>query len=63
MNRRVYLGITRSQEISAGRRGQFEIASGPGIIDTMVTLGVEDQTMDESPSLIQEAIQRWQSQQ
>ena len=78
--------VVRDTGYFPGRRGQFEIASGPNIIDTMVTLGVEDQTMDdpapagkaaalferirgyaltieESRSLIQEALQRWQSQQ
>ena len=88
MSRRpnLVIQVVRDTGYFPGRRGQFEIASGPGIIDTMVTWGVEDQTMDdpalvgkaaalferirgyaltieESRSLIQEALQRWQSQQ
>jgi hypothetical protein len=82
----VVIQVVRDTGYFPGRRGQFEIASGPKIADTMVTLGVEDQTMDdpvivgkaaalferirgyaltieESRALIQEALQRWQSQQ
>jgi hypothetical protein len=78
--------VVRDTGYFPGRRGQFELASGPKIPDTMVMLGVEDQTMDdpdlvaksaamferirgyaltieESRAFIQEALQRWQSQQ
>ena len=88
MSRRpnLVIQVVRDTGYFPGRRAQFEIASGPKIIDTMVTLGVEDQTMEdpvlvgkaaalferirgyaltieESRALIQEALQRWQSQQ
>ena len=88
MSRRpnLVIQVVRDTRYFPGRRAQFEIASGPKIIDTMVTLGVEDQTMEdpalvgkaaalferirgyaltieESRALIQEALQRWQSQQ
>ena len=88
MSRRpnLVIQVVRDTGYFPGRRAQFEIASGPKITDTMVTLGVEDQTMDdpalvgkaaalferirgyaltieESRALIQEALQRWQSQQ
>src|SRR6266567_4709103 len=78
--------VVRDTGYFPGLRAQFEIASGPKITDTMVTLGVEDQTMDdpvlvgkaaalferirgyaltieESRALIQEALERWKSQQ
>lgn len=78
--------VVRDTGYFPGLRGQFEIASGPKITDTMVLWGVEDQTMDdpvivgkaaalferirgyaltieESRAFIQEALQRWQSQQ
>jgi hypothetical protein len=88
MSRRpnLVIQVVRDTGYFPGRRAQFEIASGPKITDTMVTLGVEDQTMEdpalvgkaaalferirgyaltieESRALIQEAVQRWQSQQ
>ena len=88
MSRRpnLVIQVVRDTGYFPGRRGQFEIASGPKITDTMVMWGVEDQTMDdpvvvgkaaalferirgysltieESRALIQEARQRWQSQQ
>jgi transcriptional regulator with XRE-family HTH domain len=78
--------VVRDTGYFPGRRGQFEIASGPKIADTLLIWTVEDQTMDdpvlvgksaalferirgyaltieESRALIQEALQRWQSQQ
>jgi hypothetical protein len=49
MSRRpnLVIQVVRDTGYFPGRRGQFEIASGPKFTDTMVTLGVEDQTMDE----------------
>ena len=46
--------IVRSTGYFPGLRAQFEVASGPKITDTMVTLGVEDQTMDD-PVLVGKA--------
>jgi transcriptional regulator with XRE-family HTH domain len=39
--------VVRDTGYFPGRRGQFEIASGPKVTDTMVLWGVEDQTMDD----------------
>lgn len=78
--------VVRDTGYFPGLRGQFEIATGPKIADTLLIWTVEDQTMDdpvlvgksaalferirgyaltieESRALIQEARQRWQSQQ
>lgn len=88
MSRRpnVVIQLVRDTGYFPGRRGQFEIASGPRIADTLLIWTVEDQTMDdpvlvgkaaalferirgyaltieESRALIQEALERWQSQQ
>jgi hypothetical protein len=78
--------VVRAAAYFPGLRGQFEIASGYEIPDTLVMYNVEDQTQDdpvlvkkasalferirgyaltieESRAIIQEALQRWNSQQ
>jgi transcriptional regulator with XRE-family HTH domain len=49
MSRRpnLVIQVVRDTGYFPGRRGQFEIASGPKVTDTMVLWGVEDQTMDD----------------
>lgn len=49
MSRRpnLIIQVVRDTGYFPGRRGQFEIASGPKLTDTMVLWGVEDQTMDD----------------
>jgi transcriptional regulator with XRE-family HTH domain len=43
----VVLQVVRSDRYFIGREGQFEIASGPDIPDTLVMYNVEDQTQDD----------------
>jgi transcriptional regulator with XRE-family HTH domain len=82
----VVIQVVREAGYFAGCEGQFEIASGRTIPDTLNMITVEDQTtaapavvdrviglfeeirgyalpIEESRSLIQEALQRWKSQQ
>ena len=77
--------VVRDTGYFPGIRGQFEIASGHEIPDTLVMYNVEDQTQDdqvlvnkasalferirgyaltieESRAILQEALQRWNSQ-
>jgi hypothetical protein len=88
MSRRfnLVIQVVRDTGYFPGLRGQFELASGPKVADTLLMWTVEDQTTDdpalvgkssalferirgyaltieESRALIQEALQRWQSQQ
>lgn len=42
----VVVQVVRDTGYFVGRRGQFELASGPGIPDTLVMLNLEDQTQD-----------------
>jgi hypothetical protein len=82
----VVIQVVREARYFPGLRGQFEIASGHEIPDTLVMYNVEDQTQDdpvlarkaaalferirgyahtieESRAILQEALQRWNSQQ
>jgi hypothetical protein len=47
----VVIQVVRDTGYFPGLRGQFEIASGNGIPDTLVMYNVEDQTQDD-PALV-----------
>lgn len=45
----VVIQVVRNNSYFPGRRGQFDVASGPEILDTLVMYNVEDQTQDDRP--------------
>lgn len=45
----VVIQVVRNSTYFPGRRGQFDVASGPEIPDTVLMYNVEDQTQDDRP--------------